>query len=213
MTNPLKKAFASLALFPSRIWKFRFQKCHKHKDASELALLTYPWASHLNESRQDTTSFEIGVGVYRGALVTIEELGLSAESHRWVIGTLLYSDLRQIDNQMVQSLYCLAHRLAFEKQSSPSMQDLRKPEAITLDMCPLLSQRESSLLFSSEVVHGNDDIQQPPNKQIDQAQMPPQSKQLNPKLKTHFLGKCLQYSCPLLYHNGNSLNIESQEVK
>jgi hypothetical protein len=159
---------------------------------------------NLCESKEATKEFEIGVGVYQGELVTIEELGLSSESHRWVIGKLLYSDLHQIHNDLPQKLLCLAHKLECFQRFLPLLQGSKKISEVKLDSCPLYVQQQLVPLFSSEVVDGIEHGQQLLNKVTGQTQTQRQILLSHPKLK---MKMCSQHPCPLLCQNENSNKI------
>lgn len=148
-------------------------------ELGDVSLAPLPFA----ESRQDTTSFETGVGVYRGEVVTIQELGLSEQSHRWVIAPLLRLEIQQIDRETEQYLLCLAHHLAYYRQFSLPMTDSQKLEVIKLDRCPLMSQQESSLSHASVERGDNDATPKPLDKQLEESLICQLCQRLFPKAK------------------------------
>ncbi len=211
MANPLKKAGKSLARWFGQFQQAYFSKHQRLLDADGLVRLDLRRPESI--VREIPLSL-IGVGVCQGEAIEIRSWRPDNPFQSLVAEKLQYRSVGLIDKDTVKRLHCLAHRLEQEILSSPQMQDSQKKPILELNACTLLNPDSQFLLKPSEGESCSDDVQQSPNKQIGQAQMPPQSKQLNPKLKTHFLvGKCLQYPCPLLYHNENRLNIESQETK
>lgn len=217
MPHPLKKAGRSLAQCFGQFRRFVYLKHHRLLIEDGLADVSLPSLASLSirevpvmyrsgggfELGQDSNPCATGAGVYRGEAKVIQELGLSISSHRWVLSSLLQSDLAFVDKDTASNLLCLAHHLQCEKQFYPPMTDLQKREIIRLDACPLVTLYSSPLASSCVTEAVRDVGSLPLGTVLTKNQECQRCQRLSSKAK-ELCWCCQHHSCPPFYHKNNT---------
>lgn len=141
------------------------------------------------QSKQDTTSAAIGVGVYRGEAIAFQTWGVEPPSPIWVVTPLQRFHLACIDKELSSKLLCLAHYLATCQQSPQPMTHSGMLDIIKLNGYPPVSQHTSPPSTSFEEAHDTDATLKMPDNQQGQEWQPPICS----------LEKILEFPCSLSY--------------